>query len=301
MKLASFKINEEERFGAVKETGKTMWNLAALEQDYDGMNILPGSLLRVIQGGQGAMSRLTELIHFGNAHEDPARFLYDWKDIALLSPITKPEKNIMCVGKNYREHAIEMGSEADIPEHIMIFTKAPTSVTGSSAVIDSHSALTSQLDYEGELAVIIGKKGINIPEEEALAYVFGYTILNDITARDLQKKHKQFFLGKSLDTTCPIGPCIVTADEIQNPEALTITTSVNGEVRQEAPVSDMIFSIERIIAELSAGMTLEPGDIIATGTPSGVGKGFKPPRFLKAGDSIEISIDSIGRLINTIG
>jgi 2-keto-4-pentenoate hydratase/2-oxohepta-3-ene-1,7-dioic acid hydratase in catechol pathway len=300
MKLLSFKINEDERFGAVKEPGKTVWDLPELEKEYDGQNHLPVSLLRVIQGEQGALKRLKELIYFGSSLEDPSRFLLDWEDITLLSPIIKPEKNIMCVGKNYREHAIEMGSEADIPEHIMIFTKAPTSVTGSSAMIKPHSALTSQLDYEGELAVVIGKKGIDIAEEEALDYIFGYTILNDITARDLQKKHKQFFLGKSLDTTCPIGPYIVTADEIQEPEALTIKTVVNGEVRQKAPVSDMIFPLRKIISELSAGMTLEPGDIIATGTPSGVGKGFTPPRFLKSGDKIEISINHIGTLINSI-
>ncbi|WP_409253393.1 fumarylacetoacetate hydrolase family protein [Bacillus sp. SCS-153A] len=300
MKLLSFKINEEEKYGVVKESGKTIWNVTELEKEYDHKNLLPGSLLHVIQGGQRVCKRLEELIHFGGSQEDPSHFLYDWKDISLLAPITKPAKNIMCVGKNYREHAIEMGSEADIPEHIMIFTKAPTSVTGSSSVIHSHSNLTSQLDYEGELAVIIGKQGINISEEEALDHVFGYTILNDITARDLQKKHKQFFLGKSLDTTCPIGPYIVTADEIPAPESLSIKTIVNGEVRQEGSVSDMIFPIGKIIAELSAGMTLEPGDIIATGTPSGVGKGFQPPRFLKSGDKIEITIDKIGTLINTI-
>ncbi|EDL64042.1 fumarylacetoacetate hydrolase family protein [Bacillus sp. SG-1] len=300
MKLLSFKVNEEEKYGVVKESGKTIWNLTELEKEYDGKSQLPGSLLQVIQGEQGAFQRLEDLKQFGSSLEDSSEFLYDWKDVTLLSPITKPEKNIMCVGKNYREHAIEMGSEADIPEHIMIFTKAPTSVTGSSGVVYSHSALTSQLDYEGELAVIIGRKGINIQEDEARDYIFGYTILNDITARDLQKKHKQFFLGKSLDTTCPMGPYIVTADEIPAPESLSIKTVVNGEVRQDASVSDMIFPIGKIIAELSAGMTLEPGDIIATGTPAGVGKGFHPPRFLKSGDRIEISIEKIGTLINTI-
>jgi 2-keto-4-pentenoate hydratase/2-oxohepta-3-ene-1,7-dioic acid hydratase in catechol pathway len=300
MKLLSFRVNQEEKFGVVREVGKTIWNLTELEKEYDGKNGLPASLLHVIQGEQEMLKRIKELVQFGQMVEDPTRFILDWKDLILLSPITKPVKNIMCVGKNYREHAIEMGSEADIPEHIMIFTKAPTSVIGSDSCIHAHSALTSQLDYEGELAVIIGKKGINIPEEQAHDYIFGYTILNDITARDLQKKHKQFFLGKSLDTTCPMGPYIVTADEIKEPESLTIKTMVNGEVRQEAPVSDMIFPISKIISELSAGMTLEPGDIIATGTPSGVGKGFKPPKFLKTGDRIEITIDKIGTLVNTI-
>jgi 2-keto-4-pentenoate hydratase/2-oxohepta-3-ene-1,7-dioic acid hydratase in catechol pathway len=300
MKLVSFKAGKEERYGAVKEVGEAIWNLAALERRFDGKEVLPASLLQLIQEEETHMSRLKELVRFGESLEDTVSLVYPWRDVTLLPPIPRPVKNIMCVGKNYREHAIEMGSEADIPEHIMIFTKAPTSVTGSMTAIQSHNSLTSQLDYEGELAIIIGKKGINISEKEARHHIFGYTILNDITARDLQKKHKQFFLGKSLDTTCPIGPYIVTADEIENPESLTITTRVNGEVRQEAPVSDMIFPIGKIIAELSAGMTLEPGDIIATGTPSGVGKGFTPPRFLKSGDKVEISIDRIGTLTNTI-
>jgi 2-keto-4-pentenoate hydratase/2-oxohepta-3-ene-1,7-dioic acid hydratase in catechol pathway len=300
MKFLSFKVNEEEKFGVVRDIGQTIWNLSKLEKEYDGKYELPESLLHMVQGEEDFFRRLKDLLQFGNSLEDPSPFLYDSTDVTLLPPITKPGKNIMCVGKNYREHAIEMGSEADIPEHIMIFTKASTSVTGSLSVIKSHPSLTSQLDYEGELAVVIGKKGIDISEEEAHDYIFGYTILNDITARDLQKKHKQFFLGKSLDTTCPMGPYIVTSDEIQDPESLTIKTVVNGEVRQKAPVSDMIFPIGKIISELSAGMTLEPGDIIATGTPSGVGKGFNPPQFLKAGDRVEITIDKIGTLINTI-
>ncbi|TYR99465.1 fumarylacetoacetate hydrolase family protein [Rossellomorea vietnamensis] len=300
MKLVSFNAKMEESYGVVKEAGESIWNLAGLERSFDGEEVLPTLLLHLIQEEQKYSKRLKELVRFGESLEDQTSCIYLWKDVTLLPPIPKPAKNIMCVGKNYREHAIEMGSEADIPEHIMIFTKAPTSVTGSMTAIQSHESLTSQLDYEGELAVIIGKKGINISEEEAPEHIFGYTILNDITARDLQKKHKQFFLGKSLDTTCPIGPFIVTADEIKDPETLTIKTVVNGEVRQEAPISDMIFPIAKIISELSAGMTLEPGDIIATGTPSGVGKGFKPPRFLKSGDKIEISIDRIGTLANTI-
>ncbi|MGM0846816.1 MAG: fumarylacetoacetate hydrolase family protein [Bacillota bacterium] len=300
MKLISFKAETKECYGIVKESGKSIWNLVELERKFDGNEVLPSLLLHVIQGEGKYRKRLQELIEFGESLEDKTSVIYLWEDVTLLPPIPKPVKNIMCVGKNYREHAIEMGSEADIPEHIMIFTKAPTSVTSTMAVVHSHASLTSQLDYEGELAVIIGKKGINISEEEANHHIFGYTILNDITARDLQKQHKQFFLGKSLDTTCPIGPYIVTADEIADPKSLSIKTIVNGEVRQSAPVSDMIFPIERIIAELSAGMTLEPGDIIATGTPSGVGKGFTPPRFLKSGDTIEISINKLGTLINTV-
>ncbi|MFJ8247135.1 fumarylacetoacetate hydrolase family protein [Peribacillus asahii] len=220
--------------------------------------------------------------------------------VELLAPIPRPRKNIFCVGKNYREHVIEMGSKDDIPEHVMVFTKAPTTVIASGAPILSHQEVTEQLDYEGELAVIIGKEGKAITKEEALDYIFGYTILNDVTARDLQSRHKQFFIGKSLDTTCPLGPCIVHKSVITDPNALQIETKVNGEVRQSSEKEKMIFSISEIISVLSQGMTLEPGDIIATGTPSGVGKGFNPPRFLKVGDEIEITIDQIGVLKNTV-
>ncbi|USK86936.1 fumarylacetoacetate hydrolase family protein [Peribacillus asahii] len=220
--------------------------------------------------------------------------------VELLAPIPRPRKNIFCVGKNYREHVIEMGSKDDIPEHVMVFTKVPTTVIASGAPILSHQEVTEQLDYEGELAVIIGKEGKAITKEEALDYIFGYTILNDVTARDLQSRHKQFFIGKSLDTTCPLGPCIVHKSVITDPSALQIETKVNGEVRQSSEKEKMIFSISEIISVLSQGMTLEPGDIIATGTPSGVGKGFNPPRFLRAGDEIEITIDQIGVLKNTV-
>ncbi|WP_456271851.1 fumarylacetoacetate hydrolase family protein [Bacillus sp. AK031] len=300
MKLLSFNVNGHETYGVVKENGKTIWNLAEMERIYDGKEILPSSLLEGIQEGQVFTKRVEKLIIFGESCEERSNFLYSWDEVSLLAPIPRPVKNIMCVGKNYRDHVLEMGSEADIPEDIMIFTKAPTSVIGTDAKIQSHAKLTDQLDYEGELAVVIGKRGVNISEENALDHVFGYTVLNDITARDLQKKHKQFFMGKSLDTTCPTGPCIVTSDEINQPGALEVTTYVNGELRQDGNTKDMIFPVERIISELSAGMTLESGDIIATGTPSGVGKGFKPPRFLKSGDRIEISIDKIGTLVNTV-
>ena len=185
-----------------------------------------------------------------------------------------------------------MGSEADIPEHVMVFTKAPTAIIGHGATVDAHQSSTDELDYEGELAVVIGKRGKNISQTEALDYVFGYTIVNDITARDLQQRHKQFFIGKSLDTSCPIGPWIVHHSAIKNPNNLAITTKVNGAIRQDSNTKHFIFPIEEIISVLSQGMTLEPGDIIATGTPAGVGKGFKPPRFLKQGDEIEIYIEA---------
>lgn len=222
------------------------------------------------------------------------------EEVSLLAPIPRPKKNIFCVGKNYEEHAIEMGSKDDIPEHIMVFTKAPTTVIGPNESVLPHEDITSQLDYEGELAVVIGKKGRKIKKEDALNYVFGYTIVNDVTARDLQAKHKQFFIGKSLDTSCPMGPWIVHSSAIDNPNQLNIETRINDEVRQKSNTENFIFPIEEIISVLSQGLTLEPGDIIATGTPSGVGKGFKPPRFLKAGDKMEVTVEKIGTLVNQI-
>jgi len=221
------------------------------------------------------------------------------EEVSLLAPIPRPKKNIFCVGKNYEEHAIEMGSKDDIPEHIMVFTKAPTTVIGPNESVLPED-ITSQLDYEGELAVVIGKKGRKIKKEDALNYVFGYTIVNDVTARDLQAKHKQFFIGKSLDTSCPMGPWIVHSSAIDNPNQLNIETRINDEVRQKSNTENFIFPIEEIISVLSQGLTLEPGDIIATGTPSGVGKGFKPPRFLKAGDKMEVTVEKIGTLVNQI-
>ncbi|MQR96813.1 fumarylacetoacetate hydrolase family protein [Fictibacillus phosphorivorans] len=256
----------------------------------------PRTLLEAIALGDEFMEKVESLI----SSDLTANHTYNLNEIQLKAPIPRPSKNVFCIGKNYRDHAIEMGSEADIPEDIMVFSKAPTSVIGHDEEIPSHSSITDQLDYEGELAIIIGKTGTSIKKEEAMDYIFGFTIINDITARDLQQKHKQFLLGKSLNGTCPMGPWIVHHSVIPNPENLSIVTKVNGEVRQNGNTSDFIFDIPTMITELSKGMTLEAGDIIATGTPAGVGKGMKPPVFLKPRDVIEITIEGIGTLRNEI-
>ncbi|HYK74983.1 MAG TPA: fumarylacetoacetate hydrolase family protein [Pseudoneobacillus sp.] len=268
-----------------------------VEESVYGSSIIPESLLDCLKLGPVFMEQMN---HLSSAFKTKTELHIPIGQVTILAPIPRPEKNIFCVGKNYVEHAIEMGSVEDIPEHVMVFTKAPTSVVGPNAEVLSHSNLTTQLDYEGELAVVIGKKGRGISREEALDYVFGYTIINDITARDLQSKHKQFFIGKSLDTTCPMGPCIVHKSAIDNPNDLNIQTFVNGELRQDSNTKHFIFNLQEIISVLSKGMTLEPGDIIATGTPAGVGKGFKPPKFLKSGDVIRIEIEKIGFLENTL-
>jgi 2-keto-4-pentenoate hydratase/2-oxohepta-3-ene-1,7-dioic acid hydratase in catechol pathway len=271
--------------------------LKQAEETLKGSSTIPNTMLDCIKQGPAFINHLKELAPILQNHKE---LHIPLDSVELLAPIPKPEKNIFCIGKNYAEHAIEMGSAADIPEHVMVFTKAPTTVVGHNSEVLSHSEITAQLDYEGELAVVIGKQGRTISRDEALEYVFGYTILNDITARDIQSKHKQFFLGKSLDTSCPIGPWIVQHSAIDNPNNLNIQTYVNGELRQNSNTSNFIFDIQEIISVLSKGMTLEPGDIIATGTPAGVGKGFKPPKYLKSGDLIKIDIEKIGSLQNKI-
>ncbi|MCL6587715.1 MAG: fumarylacetoacetate hydrolase family protein [Anoxybacillus sp.] len=275
-------------------------DLRLAEQTMKGTMTLPETLVECIALGEAFLETALELLQWVEAHPSP-NYIYPLADVRLLAPIPRPTKNIFCVGKNYVDHALELGSAADIPKHIMLFSKTPTTVVGHEATVLRHREVTDELDYEGELAVVIGKKGKAIPEQEALEYVFGYTIINDITARDLQERHKQFLLGKSLDTSCPMGPWIVHRSLLPNPNCLHIETKVNGETRQRANTEQFIFPVETIIATISRGMTLEPGDIIATGTPAGVGKGMKPPRFLDTGDVIEITIEGIGTLRNRIG
>lgn len=227
----------------------------------------------------------------------------------VLAPVARPRRNIFCVGKNYAEHAAEFSksgfdSSAKVgeiaPEAPVVFTKAFNTVIGPGDTIAPHKALVKQLDYEAELAIVIGKGGIGISKADALKHVFGYTVVNDVTARDLQKLHRQWFLGKSLDGFCPMGPYIVTADELDAAQ-LDVKCWVNGELRQNANTTDLIFDIPTLIETISAGIELMPGDVIATGTPAGVGIGFNPPKFLQSGDVVRIEIQHIGVLENTVG
>lgn len=228
--------------------------------------------------------------------------------VKLLAPIPRPARNVFCVGKNYHEHAKEFaGSGFDssakevVPEAPVIFTKPSSTVIGPGQSIPNYLDPTDSTDYEGELTVIIGRGGRGITKQDALAHVFGYTIINDVTARTLQHKHRQWFIGKGIDGFCPMGPAILTADEMPDPTKMRLTTSVNGERRQDASVTDLIFDIPTLIETLSAGITLESGDLIATGTPAGVGLGFTPPRFLKKGDVVTIEVSGIGKLENPVG
>ncbi|MEM8818962.1 MAG: fumarylacetoacetate hydrolase family protein [Pseudomonadota bacterium] len=228
--------------------------------------------------------------------------------MAWLAPLPRLRRNIFCVGKNYDEHAMEFARSGfdsasdpgqDIPEHPIIFTKAAETVIGPRASIEIPTGLTSQVDYEAELAVVIGTSGRFIPRRRALDYVFGFTMINDITARDLQKRHKQWFLGKSIETFCPMGPFIRTIDQIDLDD-LILEGHVNGELRQSAPESAMIFDISSIISTISQSMMLLPGDVIATGTPAGVGIGRSPPVFLKGGDSVSVSATGLGTLTDPV-
>jgi len=222
----------------------------------------------------------------------------------LLAPIPNPRRNIICVGLNYAEHAKEsagaFGREAKIPKVPVFFTKATNTVNGPYSDIPFDPEVSTQIDWEAELGVVIGRRGENISQAEAMQYVFGYTVINDVSARDLQAAHGQFFKGKSLDGACPMGPWIVTADEVADPHSLGIRCRVNGVVKQEAVTSQMIFKIPALIESLSRGTTLEPGDVIATGTPSGVGFARTPPEFLKPGDVVECEVDGVGTIRNRV-
>ena len=263
------------------------------------LSSLAPTMLAIIQGGEGSLAAARKLAESGvKTAVDTSK---------LLAPIPRTAKNVFCVGRNYVEHVQEgarfggaSGGPVKLPEVPQFFTKAPTSINAPGAPVRLDPKLTKLLDYEVELAVIIGKGGRDIPKARAYEHVLGYTIANDITARDLQRRHEQWFKGKSLDTTCPLGPWIVTADEIGDPTTLELSLTVNGEARQRATADMMIFDIPTIIEFLSAGLTLEAGDIIATGTPSGVGYAMSPPVGLKGGDVVVARIDRIGELVSPI-
>ncbi len=228
--------------------------------------------------------------------------------ISLAAPVGPLAKNVMAVGKNYHDHAQEFarsgidqsGDKQNVPEFPVVFTKATTSLADPGQPIAASADPTHSTDYEGELGIVIGRSVKGVKRAEALDYIFGYTIVNDVTARSVQQRHKQWFLGKSLDGYCPVGPVLVTRDEFGVPDAQELVTTVNGERRQHARLRDLIFDVPAIVECISAFVRLDPGDLIATGTPAGVGIGFKPPRYLKAGDLVAVSISGIGELLNPV-
>ena len=269
-----------------------------------GTTLRSGSLQAVIDAGPAALDAIRALVSAAEAGDHPEA-CRPADEVRLLAPLPVPRKNVFCVGRNYAEHIAE-GDRAQkqnvgVTEYPVYFTKPPTSVIGPGADIPIFPSVSEAIDYEVELAVVIGRAGRNIAKADVWDHVFGYTILNDITARDVQRRHGgQYFKGKALDGSCPLGPWIVTADAIGDPHALSIGLSVNGERRQSGTTASMIFDIPTLVASLSEGLTLEPGDLIATGTPSGVGYAMEPPRFLADGDVVVCEIETIGRLENTM-
>ncbi len=286
MRLVTFTDGMGTRLGALDAAGQVR-DITAID------SALPRDMLGLIARGLGRMPAINDAPVVSEAR--------------LLAPIPRTPKNVFCVGKNYHEHAKEFagsgfdgGAKDVVPPYPVVFSKPHTSIIATGEPILGHLDPTGGLDYEGELAVVIGQGGRGISKGDALKHVFGYTIINDVTARHLQKRHSQWVLGKGLDSFCPMGPAILTADDVPDPTALTLTTWVNGERRQHAPVSDLIFDIPTLIEAISAAITLEPGDVIATGTPAGVGIGFAPPRFLASGDVVRIEVPGIGVLENRV-
>jgi len=267
-------------------------------------------IVSVCVSGDGADMAVRHLVESGTdikkwANQEVERVAL--ADIQVRAPMPELRRDIFCVGKNYRAHAAEFhssgfdaGSSEEVPTAPVIFTKATTSVIGQGDEIRATLDPTETVDYEGELGVVIGKRAFQVSKADAYNYVFGYTIVNDVTSRQLQKKHNQWVIGKGLDTFAPMGPVVVTADEVGDVTDLELETWVNGELRQKVQVSDLIFDIPTLIETISATMTLLPGDVIATGTPVGVGIGFNPPRYLKAGDEVSVSISKIGTLSNPV-
>lgn len=251
------------------------------------------------------MNTLIETVSLNQLREIPQGETVPLESVTLLAPIPRPRQDVICLGMNYRDHAQEAArydSDAFTKERpiAVYFSKRVSRAGDPDGVIPRYKGLVERLDYEAELAVIIGKTAKNVNAADAADYIFGYTVLNDVSARDLQTGHKQWYFGKGLDGFTPMGPCILTADEVSFPPSLEITASVNGELRQKSNTALLIHGIAEIIEELSAGMTLLPGTIIATGTPAGVGMGFDPPRFLHTGDVVDCAIEGIGTLRSTV-
>jgi 2-keto-4-pentenoate hydratase/2-oxohepta-3-ene-1,7-dioic acid hydratase in catechol pathway len=284
VRLLSSRTSAGERLGVVIGD---RWLLAS-----DVFEGAPGTMADLLAAGPATLAALRDGIGATGSASSGGQLL---ADADLLAPVTRPGK-VVAIGRNYREHVGEEG--VDPPPAPLVFSKWPSSVVGPGADIRWDPALTAQVDYEAELAVVIGRRARHVSVADALDHVLGYTCLNDVSARDIQFGDGQWVRGKSLDTFCPMGPVLVTADEIGDPQALAISCRVGSEIVQEANTAQMYFSVAEIISYCSAAFTLEPGDVIATGTPGGVGVFRKPPRFLGDGDRVVVEIEKIGRLEN---
>ena len=293
MRLVTFRSDDRERVGVIGEDE----TVVALDDLAPGA---PRAMVDVIAGWPDIGPRLADPALRALAGTPLDR-------VRLTAPL-RPRRNVFCVGWNYAEHFAEgraihsAAGHAELPQHPAIFTKQPNAVIGPDEPVLHPGAHSAELDWEVELAAIVGRGGRDIPEESALEHVFGYTVANDVSVRDIQRSRHggQWFKGKSFDTHCPLGPWIVTADEIPDPQVLAISSRVNGETKQASNTKHMVFSVARIVAELSVGMRLHPGDVILTGTPEGVGFARKPPEFLRVGDVMEMEVEGIGTLRNRV-
>ncbi len=299
MKLLTYKTADTEpRLGFLHN------NLIIDMEDFGDISNfpLPNDMLELIDMGIEIIDELNELVA-----ETPENFFeeisYDLNEVTILAPIEKPRKNIIGIGLNYTEHVAESARTLDttgkLPQKPIIFSKPPTTVTATHTAIIKNSQLTEQLDWEVELAVVIGKKGKYVPKADAMDYVFGYTVINDISARDCRREG-QWIVSKGQDTFAPMGPYLVTKDEIENPHQLNLSLTVNGVEKQNSNTKFLLFNINDLIEDLSIVFTLEPGDIIATGTPSGVGAGRSPQEWLYDGDVVEATVEGIGTIVNTV-
>lgn len=296
MRLVTYEIEHKSGLGVISRDGSWVYPLASLDMDYKTMQ----ELIENISESE------KQLLEYASG-QDPykVRGAAPIGEVSLLAPIPHPRQDVICLGINYMAHAEESArfkKEAFDGErpHAIYFSKRVNRATDPGAGIPSHRDIVTDLDYEAELAVIIGREASHVREEDVKDYIFGYTIINDVSARTLQTRHKQWYFGKGLDGFTPMGPWITTADEVAFPPALAISSKVNGELRQHSNTSLLMTGIAEIIEELSSGITLLPGTIIATGTPAGVGMGFDPPKFLKSGDVVECTIEGIGTLCNTV-
>lgn len=299
MKLLTIKKENKELVALLRADEQTLIPIQLFGLPYQNMNEL------IEHATQKELSILKEAVSMNSFNDTECENFLSLSDVIVCAPIPKPKQDVICLGINYMAHAAEsarykeeaFGGERPYP---IYFSKRVNEAIGTNGIISSHSDIVDSLDYEAELTVIIGKDAFQIKKEDAYDYVFGYTIINDVSARNLQTQHKQWYFGKSLDGFLPMGPCIVTSDEIAFPPNLNICSRVNGELRQNSTTSLLIFDIAHVIHELSQGMTLKAGTLIAMGTPAGVGMGFQPPKWLKPGDTVECEIEKIGVLKNTV-
>lgn len=296
MKLVTYEVEKRVRLGVMSANGEWVYPMDAVGMEYPTM-------LDAVKNLSGSELQLLEHISGKEPYEIPGAAMFE--EVKLLAPIQIPEQDIICLGINYMDHAEESArfkneEFAGERPYAVYFSKRVNQASADGEPIPAHEDIVDSLDYEVELALVIGRDARNVAPEDVKDYVFGYTIMNDVSARTIQNRHKQWYFGKSLDGFTPMGPCILTVDSVPYPPRLKVQSFVNGELRQDSNTELLIFGIDHVVSELSKGMTLKAGTIISTGTPAGVGMGFTPPKFLKSGDVVTCRIEAIGEISNPV-